>query len=667
MLLLLLLLCGGWARGPLIMNKARVMNSPENRVSVRMHTYSPDMTPLHASLQFYGNQSALHGELLIDRLNIVKYRRTAAAPSPLGQHLEMVTPSGRHLFGYHAVASLRDNSYTSGAALSTTVLELLEMTGVMGIAETGSVAYDATLLLDNSSALWAHYNTALFTRFQLALSYEPDGALPSTRGAYSALARLPCVANPTAGPCQVASALRVNGVAVATRLVLDLQSPFNYLPAALFAQWRVQPGLVVQLENNDTLPLGKLFQFMLAEDGDADTIVLGSDLMHHFSQVALSTQQSAVHVWYYYTIQAAFNQHEAVAVILVVFDLLTLVCLFAWGTSYNYFVLDYIVHFGAVARRFHYFAYKQVFIEIAVLTVAWIQWLLVLLFSWNDADGADQDARKYTLIGFSATQFVLLALLLGLWSDPLKRAFNWYLPALYFVLWRDAPPRQGKVRDPTKMMRMLGAREGEARRPLYRTLEEKLIAEANRTTFYDIASDSQRRRLYEQVIKNYHDPVCKPPTALSVARNLLLVVLIFANLLLVFNFFSEYSFFDQFVMTFLSLTLTYYAVRFLTVGVILLQRLEPVFRTQHRWFAAFLALELALLLAYTALAYKYIYMPFFFSINTGYATTTLATITLVAITMVVCFGVAIALGKVQDYVERFIELLERRVLLTQHD
>jgi hypothetical protein len=670
LLLFLLLWQYVWAtpQRQLVMNKVRVMNSPENRVSVKMHSYSPEMTPLHAALQFYGNQSAYHGALIIDRLNMMKYRRIASAHSALqlGNHIEVVAASGHHTFSYHQVQSMHDNAYTTASALDTSVIELLEMTGVLGISAAGSVAYDATLMLDQYSGVWNNYNVARFNRHRLTLSYETGGALPAGTGEYSGVARLPCAQSPTEGPCLVQSALRVNGASSAFQLLLDFNSPFNYLPPELYERWSTQARLILQLEsNNDALPLTKQLAFQMH---DASTVVLGADAVHKFSQVAYSTEHPALHVWYYETLTTSYAQHEAVSVFLVLFDLVTLVCMFAWGTSYNYFVLDYIVHFYAVARNWHYFAYKQVFQELLVMLVAALQWLLIGLYSWNGtATGSDQDARTILLIAYSMVQFVLMLLLLTLWRDPVRRAFNWYTPQLYFLFQRVPPPAQGKARDLLKMTRPTGKRAKEQQGglpvPLYKTMDEKQRAEANRTTFYDIQSAGQQRRLYEQVVKNYHDPVCKPPTAVTVARNLVFSALLFSNLAMVFNFFSENSLIDQTWVVALCLGLTFFSVRFLVVGVLYMQRLEAPFRAHHAWFVCFMVLEVALLAAFTALAYKYSYMPFFRTTNTGYDQIVLTTVALITVAVVFLFAIIIATGKVGDYNERFIELLERRVAL----
>lgn len=655
LLLLLLPLClySIASSAELVMHKVRVINSPENRVSVKMHSYSPDMTPLHASLQFYGNQSSYHGALIIDRLNMMKYRRVASthSPMPLGNHIEVVTRSGRHTFSYHLVQSMYDNAYTTSSSLDTSAIELLEMTGVIGPSAAGAVAYDAILMLSQYSSVWHRYNTARFTRHSLTLSYEPGGTLSEATGAFSAVVRMPCAQNPTAGPCVVQSALRIDDQATPFSLLLDFNSPFNYLPPDLYERWEQNPRLTLQLDNNDTLPLTRVFAFVMH---DSPTVVLGADAVHRFSQLSYSTEQNAVHVWYYFTIQAAFSNYEAVSVILVILDVVTLICLFAWCTSYNYFVLDYIVHFYNVARRWHYFAYKQVFLELAVMTVALLNWILVGAFSLNTPPSTEQDARTILLIVFSLSQFILLLLILTVWRDPTRRAFNWYTPRLYFAFARDPPPGQGKPRDLLKMVR---------EKRTYRTLEDKQRSEANRTLFYDVSSRGQQRRLYDQVVKNYHDQVCKPPTAVTIARNLVFATLLFLNMLLVFNFFSENSIPDQTLLVLLSFGMTYYTVRFIVVGILYMQRLEAPYRANHAWFVALLVLECVLLVVYTALAYKYAYIPYMNAINTGYEPIVLTTITVVALLLVVAFAVAIATGKVGDYIDRFIELLERRVEL----
>jgi len=669
LLLLLLLLFGDYTpvvvgAKSLSFHKIFVARNPENVVSVRMHSRSPAMPVMHAMLRFNapattGNQSGTpllyHPALVIDAASMPRYSSVAIDRPP---RLEMVARGRRKNFAYKLVPKIHDGAYVAEQQYANSVMQLMASAASAMISFTANLGYDAILSLDAGSSLWNEYDTAVFTCDSLTLSSDHDGEMP-TSGAFDRVMRLNCSRNIVASGGKCIVPLSDNSLLPGEdsfTLLIDLTATYNYLPTELYARWLAQTNdlHLTLATTGETLTLGTQYRFQVHEDG-AQTIQIGADLLHHMPRVAFSTESNVVTLWYYAQLQGSFAAHEAVAVIFLFLNMATLICLFVLGTSYNFFVLDYLINFPMLARRTFFFAHKQVFYELLAIAFAVTEWFLVGLFSFGDGQ-SQHDQRTILFLCVSLYHTMIGLFLLLVERESFKSALNVYLPRLFS---RSHLVKNAAVTTP----QVTEATTATSTEPPPKTLDEKHAREYARGIFSDAGGKATRQRLYDRVVKQYHDPLCKMPMGLVLARNLTLLMLILSNLLLTYNFSSESNSVYLLLCVLISLVAIAFGVGYLVIGVVYVQRFGASALRQNALFCVYWLMELGALVLFSVFVFITTLMPYFEAVNSGYATSVIVVYVLLLLATLIVAAVYFPLSQLYEHIERFIEHKEREIAL----
>ncbi len=669
-------------------HKIRINGNSENRLSVRMYVHSPELLLLHTLIRFYTNLSTYHNSLLIDHSNINKYWKiTHDSPVKYGNTMNVITKSQKKILAYNVVSDIRSNIYTSidtgkpyYADLTSGVLSSLISGGasMLGI-NNGAIGYDGVLLLDKYSSIWDTYNTVIFGRNHMTLRYhdsesgvdhdndgDSDGIFDGVED-FSQLVHLNCRENVLMTPCNIILSTPspiINNIAYpGVQIIIDFNSAFNYLPIEIYAQWMGTQNLVIQLTNSTKLPLSNKFQFMMHEES---IIILGIDVIHYFPKVAYSQgHDNRIRIWYYYSIEESFDTHQTVSAIFTFINALIVICVFIGGTTYNYYILEYLVNFEEISKKTHFFAQKQVFIELLSIIIAIILWIVTLVFSWNSNyfnlisySSAYGDRRKVIFLLYSMYQTCVCLVIICTERQVFKKALEIYTPRLYSLLF-NLPSQDisaGEARERLNEIARKKEYNKEVDKPT--TLEELDIQNYGSTVFLTIPNRLTRERLYIQVIKHYHDPIMKTPTDMVIMRNLKLILLITSNFMLTFNYQSDYNNTYLALVVIMAIASTYYTVKFLCVAAIYMSRFTggPLLSIrQNKTLFVYTLSECIIFIGFTGFSFNPIYLVYFDAVNTGHSATTITVFALLLLTLVVIYAVYRTLNYLSEHNERILE------------
>lgn len=652
---------GKKATKELVFQKTRMSNDQENRVSLFFHSYSPEMKLLRAAVRFYTNISSYHQSLLIGK----KTRHT------LGHVIQeesgvliTVVKSQKKTLSYCEVDNIHNNQYTRTDDGKPYIADLNSGLGILGqffaSSSGASDDYDMILLLDQYSAIWDEFNTVHFNRNDLTLSYhnhnydedgdgDRDGIFDNVED-FSQLVHLTCKENILLTPCEVQlenkTHLIIDSIAYANHsLTIDLNSAFNYMPIAIYAHWtenrkkqfNIEIGYDVKRESTIVLPVGGL-EFIIHED---DELIIGSDLIHHFPRVAYSAggEDRRIRVWYYYFIQGHTDRHYWVSTILVLINLVTFIGIFYWGTSYNYYILDYLIHFPGISRTRFFFAMKQIPLELLLLCLYAIQIILVLVFSWNDNflaiftyNNAHTDRRKILFILYLSYHFIVLVFVLvhGGTSSIRRALREWVLKP--WIIDR----RQVKHRET----------EEEASDRIF-------------SSSLPLLNRMIKTKLYHHVVRQFHDKVEEIPTFILILRNQTLVSLMFLSLSVSYNYYSEFSTMPLMQIVGVTLLLFFFRIRYAMINLVFLRRFEHPF-TENSGYFIYLVIDAALFIFYLSLSLRPIYLNYFNAVNSGYSEITVLFYAITMLGLLYIIAVYLVYSRITVYHDKFIDLLRMK-------
>lgn len=665
--------------------KISVANNPENVASVRLHAHNDAMTPMHAMLRFNrpnqtsaSGNSTLHPAIVIDAASFPRYSEVAIDQTPgRPPRLPVIARSKVRDLAYTQVPTIRDAAYVAEQQYAQSVIQMMATAASAAISFTANLGYDAILSLDPASSLWTQYNTVVFTRSSLTLSeQEEDWSGPDTRG-YDTVLSLACAEEnmvASGGQCTVPlskTSLTVSQFDIdgdgdqedlpppSYSLVIDLAETYNYLPAELYAQWLLQGQntdvqLTIGNQQQQQLTLGSQYDFLVHDDA-AQTIVVGADLLKFMPQLAYSTQSNVVSLAYYVQMEGSFAAHEAVSIIFMFGNIVTLLCLFIIATSANAALMSYLIQFPLLSRRTFYFAYKQIFYELLAMAIAVVEWFLVGFTGVSGTLPLGQpDQRTVLFLCVSIYHVVVLALILCLERDPVRLALKSYVPRLHAALYRETAKKRVDA-----IARVPGEEDG---RPPPKTLDEKHARECAATIFADAGGEKTKQRLYDHLVKNYHDPLCKLPFSLVLARNLSLYVIILTNLLLAYNYSAEFNSTYLLLCVAFSLVLYAYVGVYLVIGVLFVSRFTAPIR-QNKLFSLYWLVELAGLVLFVVFVILTTLLPYFEAVNSGYADTIVLVFVLMIVGLVAVAAVYFPLSQVREYIDRFVDHRERELAL----
>ena len=666
-------------------HKIKVNGNAENRISVRMYAYSPELLLMHTSIRFYTNISTYHNSLLIDQNNINKFRKvTQESPVEYGNSVTMITKSRKKIFAYNIVQNIRSNIYTTTDNSKPYFSDLTSgiMSSMFGGSMLGSssVGYDGVLLMDKYSSIWDNYNTVIFGRNYMTLRYhdiesgdtdndgDDDGIFDGVED-FSQLVHLNCRENVLMSPCEVTlpttSPIINDRAYPGVKILVDFNSAFNYLPIEIYSQWMETQNLVIQLTNSSRLPLNNKFQFMMHEES---VIILGVDILHNFPKVAYSQGlDNRIRIWYYYSIEESYDTHQTVSAIFTFINAVIFMCLFIGGTSYNYYILEYIVDFDIISQKMHFFAQKQVFIELLSIIIAITLWIVTLIFSWNSNyfnllsySSAYGDRRKVIFFLYSLYQAVICLVIMCTEKIVFKKALEIYTPRLYRTLFNlpsldDISPSEARER----LNEIARKKEYNKEVDKPANLEELDMQMYGSTVFLTVPRFT-RARLYNQVIKHYHDPVVKTSTDIVIMRNLKLILLILSNLMLTFNYQSDYNNTYLALVVIMAVAVTYYTVKYICIIVIFMVTSPGSSIRQNKTLLVYQLSEIVVFIGFTGFSFNPIYLVYFDAVNTGHSATTITVFTLLLLALVVIYAVYRTLNYWTEHNERILEYKKMR-------
>lgn len=691
---------------PFVLNRVRIMKNTAKQVSVRFHASSPELILLHSVLRFSSPINQHHNALLIDMNSVNKYRKIM---SESAHKMTITSRTVKKVLSYHTV---QDNA-TSDAnndGINDKLYEVIRSVALFGLGLGATTSYDGILLLDEYSAIWNDYNVMIFSEALLTFEYVVNGAL-SIQGEtqvaeFSGVTQFSCDPTFDSDHCLVLSrgGIEVNGHHYPTyRVVVDLDSSENFLPIDLYLMWHTEthhPGvdlLAVTLGDGQVLYLNSKFHYTMHQ---SNILILGIDVIHNFPRVEYSMARKSFQLWYYQSTLTQLETHQMVETLFVFLNLILLACLFVWGTSYNYQILHYMIRFGNFAKTAHFFAYKQVIIEVLAMVVGLILIIVSLAVSEPAPTWTAYENRKVLFIGFLIYHMVMNIVVLLVYVEPNRCVLRHYFSRLYGLLEarrnRHAVlitplvpvPENEETLDPiaylgTKAsMTTMRARN---RRALAKastlsadactttpsTRDTNLVATEPvmaivetplpyREAFVDIADPVLANELHCTVVKMYHDPVIKLYTPISIIRNLAFITILLTSLELLFNFYSAMNNTYLLLIVGLSFGLIYYQVKYLAVSIVYLSLFYPCptppsYQRANEWFVLFLLSEAAVVVLYIVLSYESIYVTYFNMVNSSHSAATISAYVICVIATLVMIAVMMVMVAFDKYADPILE------------
>jgi hypothetical protein len=611
----------------LVFNRIRVTSNVGNQASVRMHIQSRNLPLLHAVLRFSSPVNVQHNALLIAQSTIENYR------SMIDEARLKILINTRGINKLLSYVDFQADTALGDAnrdGVADRLYELIQSTRLFGPSPSVGIAYDGVLLLDLYSGLWQEYNLAIFDRntlrLRFALYQEADVIRLAEEREFHMHVRVECNMTIREDKCFV-TGTEIDGLVIdqvhypLLRLLIDLDSAYNLLPSDLFVRWSRQdesdangPFLNITWQNK-TLQLNRQFRYAAHE---SNLVILGADLLHHFPYIIYSVPDARFDIFAYAPDESNFDHHESIEIVLIFFNFLLLVCLFLWGTSYNYLLSRYIIRYGRYARSFFPFAFKQVLYEIATILFALIIICTTCLIVGGDYADQAYHRRKQCLVFFILCQAGLLFLVVVSHPESRKRAFRHYLSCKH---------------------------TGREEKPYW-------------STFSSIVSIEDAEALYVDIVKSYHDPLVRVPTQTMIMRNLLFVSVNLSSLILLLNFYTATNDLCLLLMLLLSLAQLYYHVKYLAVGVLYLSLMVTPRQWQaQRTLLLFMALELVALFLYVTFSYETIFVAYFDNVNSTYPRVVVDAYLLTFLTVTMYTSVLMVATVFDNYIDPLLDKL----------
>jgi hypothetical protein len=665
-----------------------------------MYTHSPELALMHATIRFYTNVSKYHNSILLDQRSLYKYNTiTHDSPIEYGNNMIMIMKSIRKIFSYTIVSDINNNHYTTAdqsrpyyTDLQNRMNGLFGGNNIMAMSGSGIGNADAVFLLDKYSSIWDAYNTVIFNRNSLILRYhdpvkdgdidddgDNDGIFDGVED-FSQLIHLNCMENVLLTPCVVTLTPNVTSINVNSidyshiKLVVDFNSAFNYLPVDIYEKWinHDNHNLKIQLTDTTFLPLSNKFQFIMHEE---PVILIGIDLIHYFPKVAYSQGvDNKIRIWYYYSIEESYETHQSISILFTFTNAVSIIGLFIWGTSYNFYVLSYIVNFREYSKRIFYFAQKQVFVELAVIFIALIQCILVLVFSWNSNylnllsySSAYADRRKIIFLLYSVYQSVVALIIICIERTTFKNALETYTPRLYLVLFH-RPTAELSTKEMREKLNEAARKREFSTNPV-KTAEELDLQTYSSTVFLDVPNRTLRTRLYTHVIKHYHDPIMKLSTDIVIMRNLKLILCILSNLMVAYNFQSDYNNVYLIMVVVITLASFVFTLLYLSIIIIHLQKFTLIQLKQHHLLLiCYTICEFIVFIGFTIFSFNPVYLVYSDAVNTGHSSTTIVIYILVLLSLMTIYSIDLPLRMLTIRNERLLEYkkLKKKLAIEAH-
>lgn len=611
-LVLLLLLYGLIIGNPasLVFNRIDVAHDAHKHIYVKLHGHSHETglvntmvlfrSPLRQMVGPMANTShdAYHNALLIGSQTYRQYYKITKDSHFVYNNEIPLIARGVDLMLPFTVIDERDTwsrvtrtSYTDSSSGA-----ILDNVNVYATESGSSTAYHAILSLDRYSAIWDRYNIMTLTRHYMTLRYDVDGSATNTLDEYDGIASLRCQYD-SRGRCHVeTSRLLMGGVTYnnsAYRLIIDLHSSSNYLPASLYFHYQTI-GRNDRLIWIDSLPLNEQFEYALNEfDND---LILGVDLLHRFAKTELAIESGELHLWYFGASYIQHATHTNVAIFLIVPLLLCLFAYFEFIGSEPGALFSQIVRFSPVTSRWYYFRVRQIFIELLVIVAASLLCLVSLLFT--EYNSTSQSQRTILFAILTLYHVVIIGIVFIVTPDATKHAFRLYFKRGGDTM-RPSPPR-----------------------------DYALVQEA--------------------YLEGEQPKLSRERTVNVIARNTCLVVLIITAVMTKLNFTSEECYLYLLVLFVISLVFLYFFAHYVSLAWLYWLVSREKTPLSYRLFVCG---ETVMLLFYIGWSIPCLYLDYFRAINSVYTEAFVIAATLTLVSFLVLFACRSHYTKLLDLIQ----------------
>lgn len=611
--------------GDFVFNRVRLLKNTAKQSSIRLHSASPELRDLHVILQFSSPVNTQHNTLFIDQSSVVKYSKIMQEET---QKIVVLSRGNKKILSYLTLRNNASNEDVDGDGYNDRMFDLIQSIRFLGIAGASDTTYDGVFLMDAYSAIWSQYNIAILTEYLLIFRYTVNGTL-STRedtevADYDGFTHLPCHVSFDSDRCLVTyQDFRVNNHSFPHyRIVIDFDSPQNFLPIDLYLMWQNKEEFnlfAIQLDTENWLYLNQHFQYELHQ---SNIILLGVDVLHHFPRVEYSVTSRTLQLWYHSEHIFHHDKHETVKILFVFFNTLLEIALFIWVTSYNYRILHYIIDFPSFARLTHFFAFKQIWCEVLVIIVTLIVMPISLFVTQS---GIAYHARIKLFIGFLVYYLLLNLGLLLLYRKELFHTLK--------RLWAK-------------------------RRCVEIECGQEILPYGE--LFTNLGDVKQVELLHKTVVATYHDTLIRLPTPLAIIHNLVFISNLLLTLALLFNFYTPKNNVYLLAIMLISAGIICFQVYCISIGILYLSlfqqcRLSTQDKRRNGWLIVFLVVQSVATLLYIIFSYHHIFLVYLHTINSTHSEISIEAGVKVLIGLVVLLAVFIVFTAFDKYADPLLE------------
>ena len=601
----------------LVFNRVDIVNDIHKHVYIKIYGHSRETVLMYTMIlfrsprrQLVGSQAnnshdRYHNALLIGSHTYRQYYKiTKDSQFEYNNEIPLIARGVNFMIPFSVIEErdswnrITKTSYT--ASSSGTTLDSIDVYDTMEMDASSSAAsvYHAILSLDRFSSIWDHYNVMTLTPYYVTLRYEPDGLVHDKIDEYSGLIHLQCQYGNN-NRCFIETDQLTMGSLVYNntvyRLIIDLHSSSNYLPTHLYFPYQElassQQGITVG-------PLILNSQFTYIHNAYDNDIVIGVDLLHIFPKIEISIENGEICLWYFETSHVYCDQHESVAITLTFLLMIALYCYFDFISNEPGFLFQQLVRHSNYTVKWFYFAVRQVFTEITIISVSILIMVLTLVFAEYNTTYRCQRTILFAILTFY--HIIVLVTVLIVTPRVTKKAF-------------ESLKKQNDGRE-------VAMNDGD-----YVLVKEAYL-------------ESDTRKLSKEWTINV------------IARNTCLIVLIMTSILMKINFSTEESYLYLLMLFFVSLIFLYFMVHYVALGWlywITFDRPRPPLS-----FVFFICGELGALLLYIGWSIPAIYLDYLRAINSVYTEAFIVSLTIVITGLISLLGCRSHYNKVSDIIHK---------------
>lgn len=615
--LLVFIECRSASAASLVFNRVDIVNDIHKHVYIKIYGHSRETVLMYTMILFRSPRRQLvgsqankshdhyHNALLIGSHTYRQYYKiTKDSQFEYNNEIPLIARGVDFMIPFSVVEArdawnrIAKTSYTTSS--SGTTLDSIDVYDTMEMDASSSAAsvYHAILSVDRFSSIWDHYNVMTLTPYYVTMRYESDGLVHDKIDEYGGLIQLQCRYDHD-NRCVIDTDQLVMGHLVYNntvyRLIIDLHSSANYLPTHLYFPHQELP---LSQQGITVGPLILNSQFTYIHNAYDNDIIIGVDLLHIFPKVEISIESGEISLWYFETTHVDHDRHESVAITLTFLLLIALYCYFDFISNEPGFLFQLLVRRSNYTAKWFFFAVRQVFTEITIISVSTLIMLLTLIFAEYNTTYRCQRTILFALLTFY--HIVILFMVLIVTPHVTKKAFE-----------------SLKKRNDGK---------------------EVTVNDGDYVLVKEAYLESDTRKLSKEWTINV------------IARNTCLIVLIMTSILMKINFSTEESYLYLLMLFFVSLIFLYFMVHYVVLGWlywITFDRPRPPLS-----FVLFICGELGALLLFIGWSIPAIYLDYLRAINSVYTEAFIVALTIVITGLISLLGCRSHYNKVSDIIQK---------------